>query len=406
MHILMLSHGYPPTISGVTLVAQKLARAMVRREHKVTVIAGSDRFRPYRLEDRGVEVIRVRSIANPFWKEGPLPVLRSEKLWKIVTNVQPDLIHTHDSGLLTWPLFGIEQECDLPHLLTCHYVPRFITNYIELGNSIDQLAELLAWRYTVHMVDHFDRLVFPTGTHEQAFLQHGLRRPSSVISNGIDTHRYRPEARSDPDLDTRYALPAHPRILFVGRLAKDKRIDLLIQAMPKVWRAIQGHLLLVGRGDERCELEQLTRDLAVEHAVNFLGFVPEEDLPALYRQSDLFAIASECEVQSIPTIQAAASGLPIVGVRAGALPELIESGRNGYLFPPGDVGRLSEALVRILSDNNLAHAMRNVSMAIGLRHAESLTFDAYEALYRWVLAGEELIWSSGPAERAAVPVKM
>jgi glycosyltransferase involved in cell wall biosynthesis len=403
MHILMLSHGYAPTISGVTVVAQKLARAMVNRGHKVTVVAGSDRYRPYRHNDRGVEVVRVRSIANPFWKEGPLPILRSQGLRELVATVKPDIIHTHDSGLLTWPLFGIEQDCDLPHLLTCHYVPRFITNYIELGSRIDKLAELLAWKYTIQMVNHFDRVVFPTRTHEQNFLQHGLLRPSSVISNGIDIDRYRPEELSDPNLQDRYSLPARPRILFVGRMAKDKRLDLLIRAMPQVWRAAQGQLILVGRGGEQAALRLLARELGVDHAVHFLGFVPEQDLPVLYRQSDLFAIASECEVQSIPTIQAAASGLPIVGVRAGALPELIESERNGFLIPPGDVEHFGEALVRILSDRQRARSMGSASLAIGRRHSESLTLDAYEALYRQVLSDDDLILNPERAEQDLVP---
>jgi 1,2-diacylglycerol 3-alpha-glucosyltransferase len=66
MHILMLSHGYPPTISGVTLVVQKVARAMVERGHDVTVVTASDHGAPYQSEDQGVRLWRVRSAPNPF----------------------------------------------------------------------------------------------------------------------------------------------------------------------------------------------------------------------------------------------------------------------------------------------------------------------------------------------------
>ena len=75
MKILMLSHGYPPVISGVTLVVQKVAREMVRRGHQVTVVTDSDRGGPYRDQDQGVELLRVRSVPNPFWSEGRLPLL-------------------------------------------------------------------------------------------------------------------------------------------------------------------------------------------------------------------------------------------------------------------------------------------------------------------------------------------
>jgi 1,2-diacylglycerol 3-alpha-glucosyltransferase len=102
MHILMLSHGYPPTISGVTLVVQKVARAMVERGHDVTVVTASDHGAPYQSEDQGVRLWRVRSAPNPFWSEGRLPLLTYDRLKEIVAQVQPDVINTHDSALLSW----------------------------------------------------------------------------------------------------------------------------------------------------------------------------------------------------------------------------------------------------------------------------------------------------------------
>jgi len=73
MRILMVSHGYPPVVSGVALVVQKIARVMVRKDHAVTVIAASERPGPYCDEDEEVQFMRVRSAPNPFWEEGPAP---------------------------------------------------------------------------------------------------------------------------------------------------------------------------------------------------------------------------------------------------------------------------------------------------------------------------------------------
>ncbi|MCL7454858.1 MAG: glycosyltransferase, partial [Anaerolineae bacterium] len=110
MRILMLSHGYPPVISGVTLVVQKVAREMVRRGHEVTVVTASDRGTAYQDEDEGVKLMRVRSAPNPFWSEGRLPILSYERLKEIVAGFQPDVINTHDSGLLGVQLYRLEQE--------------------------------------------------------------------------------------------------------------------------------------------------------------------------------------------------------------------------------------------------------------------------------------------------------
>jgi glycosyltransferase involved in cell wall biosynthesis len=375
----MLSHGYPPIISGVTLVTQKLARDMVRRGHRVTVISASELREPYRDQDEGVELVRVRSTRNPFWKGGPLPILSHDLLKELVSSFQPEVIHTHDTGMLALQLLRLELEGFIPQIATCHFLPRFVRNYIDMGERVDRFAEAITWGYAVRMINHFDHAVFPTATQQSAFASKGLAIPSTVISNGLDTARYRPMRGYEPD---RWAeLPQGPRLLFVGRLAKDKNIELLIRAMPRISSEIGGQLLLVGSGDDRQRLEQIVQDWRLDHCVHFLGFVPEVDLPALYREVNLFVIASECEVQSIPTLQATASALPVVAVKAGALPELALDGTNGALIAPNDADAFADAAIQILSDPGLSARFSHASLKIGRYHAERRTFQAYEQLY-------------------------
>jgi 1,2-diacylglycerol 3-alpha-glucosyltransferase len=382
MKILMLSHGYPPSISGVTVVVQKVAREMVRRGHAVTVVTASDRGVRYRGEDQGVELMRVRSAPNPFWSEARLPMLGYEELKQIVAEVQPDVINTHDSGLLSMQLYRLEHEkSHVPELLTCHYLPRYVTYYVHMGDIVDKVVEDITWEYTLRMINGFDHVIFPSRTQQQTFVEQGLAKPSSVISNGLNVCRYSPNGHDDGNVAVRYGLPPRPRILFVGRLAKDKKIDVLIRAMRQLRPAHQAYLLIVGRGDDRQRLEDLTESLNIRDSVRFLGFVPEEDLPALYRQSDLFAIASDVEVQSIPTLQAAATGLPIVAAQAGALPELVKDDTNGYLVPPHDPTAFATAIGRILEDTDRAVGFGQASLEIGRQHAEQETFHAYEKLY-------------------------
>ena len=383
MRILMLSHGYPPVISGVTLVVQKVAREMARRGHEVTVVTASDRGPDYQDKDQGVELLRVRSAPNPFWSEGRLPLLTYDGLQEIVADVQPDVINTHDSGLLGVQLYRLEHDKEhVPELLTCHYLPRYITHYVNVGDAVEEVVEDIAWEVTIRMINGFDHVIFPTRTQQQAFIEEGLETPSTVISNGLDIRRYSPNGPDQEDVVTRYNLPPGPRILVVGRLAKDKKIDVLIRAMREVTSAHQAYLLLVGRGDDRERLQDLAESLDLADCIRFLGFVPEEDLPALYRHADIFAIASDVEVQSIPTLQAAATGLPIVAARAAALPELVETNTNGHLVPPDNPAVFATAIREILDDPALAKRLGQASLEIGRRHAERNTFDSYENLYR------------------------
>jgi 1,2-diacylglycerol 3-alpha-glucosyltransferase len=197
--------------------------------------------------------------------------------------------------------------------------------------------------------------------------------------------RYHSTNGREQEIENRYALPPGPRLLFVGRLAKDKKIDLLIQAMAKLDHQQSAHLLIVGRGDDRARLEELVEKLEVGERVHFLGFVPEEDLPAIYRASDIFTIASICEVQSIPTLQATVSGLPIVAANAAALPELVEDQGNGRLVPPDDPQAISEAVQYILANPQRKKSFGEVSLEIGRPHAQEFTFQQYETFYRQVV---------------------
>lgn len=381
MRILMLSHGYPPTISGVTLVVQKVAREMVARGHQVTLIAASDRGSPYEDEDQGVQLIRVRSGTNPFWSEGRLPLMRADRLQQIVREVQPDVINTHDSALLGWQVSRMEhQHSDIPEVLTAHFLPRFVTHYVHAGETVDRVIEEITWEVALRMINEFDHVVFPTATQQAAFVAEGLEPPSSVISNGIDVGRYMP-GEPDPPLVRRYQLLDGPRFLFVGRLALDKKLDVLIRALAML---DDGSLILAGRGDDRERLEDLAEELDVSDRVQFLGFVPEEDLPDLYRASEVFVIASDVEVQSIPTLQAAATGLPIVAADAAALPEIVHDGQNGYLVPIDDPQAIAEALDKLLSSPTRRAVFGKASLAIGKQHANQATLDAYEQLYRSV----------------------
>ncbi|MHB1295195.1 MAG: glycosyltransferase [Anaerolineae bacterium] len=384
MRILMASHGYPPTVSGVSIVVQKLARAMVRRGHTVAVVTGSDQMQGYRSEDQGVELIRVHSRDNPFWKEGPLPYLSLNELCAISDAFKPDVLHVHEVATVGRQFQRLSLRSGAPLLASCHFVPRFAAHYLG-GDVAEGLVESAVWTYSIWLLNRCDHVVFATEAHRRYFAERGLQPPTTIISNGIDTARYSAEQNHDADVVERYSLPARARILFVGRMARDKEIDVLIRAMPRIAERSDAHLLLVGRGDERSSLEVLAHEEGVAGRVHFLGFVPEDDMPALFRAVDLFAITSTCEVQSLPTLEAMATRLPVVAADAVALPEIVKHGGNGFLVPPREPEAVADAIVRILSDRGMAARMGEAGYAIARQHDESRTFDRYEQLYRRLL---------------------
>lgn len=402
MRILLVSHGYPPTISGVTVVVQKLALALVEHGHKVVVLTASDKKHPYRAIDAGIRLSRVRSVHNPIWSEGPIPVITFRTLKRAVNHFSPDVIHTHENFIIALQLTRLAGRQAPPMVVSCHALPDFAAQLFPQTFRLNRAVERFMWFYLVRLLNRFDAAVFATRTHRDLFIDHGLVTRPVIISNGVNATRFHPADGQKEDIVQRYKLPAGRRILFLGRLCVDKNLESLIQAMAEIWPSCQANLLLAGRGDNRAELERLVRELELQHCIHFLGYVPDEDLPALYRASDLFAITSKVEVQSLPTLQALVSGLPVVAADAGALPELVRNDVNGYLTAPDDVNAFARAVIRILQDPARLAQFGQASLDIGRQHEESMTFKAFMELYqqlvvsRWIWAPVP-IWSEKQA---------
>jgi glycosyltransferase involved in cell wall biosynthesis len=131
----------------------------------------------------------------------------------------------------------------------------------------------------------------------------------------------------------------------------------------------------------------LSKVLGIGARSRFPGFVPaEDDLPGLYRLASVFAIASDLETQGVVVLEAMASGLPVVAVRAGAVPDAVQDGVGGYLVGPGDVDAMAARLVTLLRDPSLACRLGRAGRVTAEGHSFSGAVAAYERLYRGLVA--------------------
>jgi glycosyltransferase involved in cell wall biosynthesis len=180
------------------------------------------------------------------------------------------------------------------------------------------------------------------------------RRPIEVIANGVDLPRYsvdRAAARAALGFD-----PARRYITTIARFhpVKDHR-TLLHGFRSVVERRADVDLLLVGDGPLRPELEALAASLGLDGRVRFMGV--RSDVADILRASDVFALTSVSEAASITLLEAMASELPVVVTGVGGNPEIVRDGTDGLLVPRGEARAVGEALLRVLSDRELAAAM-------------------------------------------------
>ena len=156
-----------------------------------------------------------------------------------------------------------------------------------------------------------------------------------------------------------------------------------MEAFAKVLEEVPGtEFLIVGDGIDKANLEDLAKSKNLNNKVKFLGRVMPPDLLDIYKSGTLFATASETETQGIVLIEAAATGLPLVAVDAGAVKELCHNGKNGILCRPGDSKGMARAMVKILTDKELQKTYGQESVKIAKKHDINHTLLRLEEIYQ------------------------
>jgi glycosyltransferase involved in cell wall biosynthesis len=174
----------------------------------------------------------------------------------------------------------------------------------------------------------------------------GIRRVR-LWPKAVDTDLFHPERRNSAMRERLSGgHPEAPLMIYVGRLSHEKRLDWLYAPI----RQLDGvRLAFVGSGPAEEDLKRHFEGTPTE----FIGYLAGEELAAAYASADVFAFPSDTETLGFVAMESMASGVPAVGARAGGIPDVIDHGRNGFLFTPGDLGDLTERLRELLFDAEL-----------------------------------------------------
>jgi len=381
-------------VSGASIVAKNLAENMAIRGHKVLVIAASDRGESYKTVNGNLTVLRLRSFHNPLRVGQRFMLSPQHAFLQALRDFRPDLIHSHDVLQLGMLSLFYRRKQKIPVLLTTHALPNFAAKYMPaVISSLQPAMENSLWVYAWWILRQYDAVTTPTPTTSGMIFAMTKIQPLS-ISNGVNLDTFTP-SRLNPDREnairTWLNLPSNvPVILHVGRLDTDKRVDQIIKAAARAMQKTDAHLLMIGDGCQKPALLKLCKSLKIEQRCHFSGYVSlEEGLPEIYRLANLFVTASEIETQGIVLLEAAASGLPIVAVRATCVPEIVYEGLNGYLTEPNDNNALGNAITDLLMDPDKAKKMGNAGRRLIKEHNILATFNKYEHLYADLIRQKE-----------------
>jgi glycosyltransferase involved in cell wall biosynthesis len=378
--ILIGADTFLPHVNGAARFAERLAAGLVSRGHEVHVMAPSAGHRNHGTFQEVIEGEQMTVHRLPSWRWPPhdwltfvLPWMSKHYARKALDEVKPDVVHIQSHIVIGRGLAREAHKRGIPIIATNHVMAENVVDFTTLPPFLDKPVIKLAWDDAKRTFSLTRAVTTPTRKAAD-FLERTIDIDNVIpVSCGIDASNY------TPDLTPRDA----NRVLFVGRLTTEKHIDVVLRAIAKLDPALAVSFDIVGGGDQRKNLEQLTRELSLQDRVTFHGRIDDAELRALYSRASVFAIASIAELQSIATMEAMASGLPVVAANAVALPHLVHDGENGYLFTPGDVDELTARLTDVLTaapGDRLR--MQQASLDGAAVHDIRRTLETFEALYR------------------------
>jgi glycosyltransferase involved in cell wall biosynthesis len=403
MHILVVNNLYPPIMAGgAERIVAYLCEGLVQRGHRVTVVSTcGPQMEPYPVEMRnGVEVIRFFP-PNVYWSfERPMDAGAKKWLWHardawnrtaakrfqaILDEAKPDLLHTHLIDGFSAAIWARAKRSGVPVVHTAHdyhlMCPRafMLTGEWKLCTT-PRLPCRVYRDWHLRTTRHIDLFASPSrfllDLHRRAGLRAGAE---AVVHNGIPLPMDGDEIRKKRSPD------AARRFLMLTRLTVEKGIQTVLDAVAQLPENLPIEIAIAGKGP----LEDKVR-IAAERdpRLCYLGFLdgPAKAL-ALSRAGHLLLPSLWYENAPVTIIEAAAYGLGTLGSEIGGIPEFVEPGQTGFLFPPGDARALAGVITRLAQNPNALPNLALRSQALAERFSISRMIDAYEAHYATLAGG-------------------
>lgn len=349
---------------GVQVHVRQLAAELRTRGHRTTILAPGSRPS----EDAGVRIVG-RPVRVPY-RGKVAPISFSPGAWRRIRSAMrsfdPDLIHAHEPLTPSTSMLAV-LAAEAPVVATFH---------AALDRS--RLMELAA--PALRQVSGRIDAAVAVSDAAASFLRRVVRVPLEIVPNGVDVRAFAHPGRPIE------GLPAGPKILWANRLDPQKGFEIMLRAFERVASEVVGaHLLVAGDGRDRALLRSLPADL--RSRILRLGTVAHGDLPRYHAAADVFVSpATGQESFGIVLVEAMAAGVPVVASDIAGYREVIRDGVDGLLVPPNDPNALATAIRRVLSEPELAAALK----AAGRSRAQAFSWQEVaprlEAVYDRVLS--------------------
>lgn len=353
MRIGLFSDTYPPFINGVSTSVLMLKQGLEKLGHEVYVVTINSESFCYKEEENILKVPGIPCGIFDYRISGvyPLKALKIIKKWNL------DVIHTHTEFSIGTFARLISKQYNIPLVHTYHTMYEEYIYYITKG-YFSKASKKLVEYLTLFLCDKLvEELIVPTKKTYDLFKEkYKVKRDVNIIPTGIDVSRfYKENIDKEKVNELRRDLKLSRfnfNILYVGRIAKEKSIDFLINNFKDIVKKIpRAKLIIVGDGPDMKELIDLVDKNKLNRNCLFTGKVPWNEVPLYYMLSSVFVTASKSETQGLTVIEAMAASKPVIAINDESFSLVIESYKDGILF--NDDKEYKDAIYKLYKDRKL-----------------------------------------------------
>lgn len=368
-----------PTVGGSGVIATELGKLLAEQGHEIHFITSNV---PFRLDvlHHNIYFHQVHVNQYSVFQYAPYDIALASKMAEVIRRENLDVLHVHYAiphaicAILAKQMAG----SDVKIVTTLHG-----TDITVLGYD-PTLVEAI--KFGIEKSDAVTAV--SNALRQETYDLIGPQKEIKVIHNFIDERIYRKV--DSTGLREAYGIsPDEKVIIHVSNFRKVKRVRDVVRAFAKIADKIPAKLLLVGDGPEKTGLCKLSSELKIDDHVLFLG--KQDHLEKLYSISDLMLLLSEKESFGLVLLEAMACGVPCIGTEVGGIPEVIENGYNGYVCPLGDLEKISDKALSILTDPQVLNEFStHAALTPEKRFHSNMIVKQYEELYESLILSNEI----------------
>ena len=351
MEIAWFTDTWLPNRDGVVTSLLAFKKVLERKGHIIYIFAPGEKNE----ERENLFLYKAKTFKPyPQYKFPSILSIFSPRTKRIIRKIQPDVIHSHTPGIMGIHAILASHAVDMPLFFTFH---TFIDDSVYLlfkSEELQNLTKKFIYKWLRWYCSNCSCIIAPSN-YAAKRLASICKKDVKILPTGIELERF--EKANGKKIRERWQ--GKKIILHVGRIVKEKNIELLIEAAPHVLSKIDAIFVITGDGPYKTTLQRMAKKKGLEEHFVFTGFVSDEELVSYYKAADVFAFPSTYETQGIVAFEAMAAGVPVVAARAKALPDFIKDGENGFLASPYDAKEFAEKIITAIENKEIARKARD-----------------------------------------------